>query len=566
MTTPWFDREEILAFLLKRVEGFLSGYRQNIALLGPEGVGKSTLVKRFLQERLPPGARLAPIYLEVQEGEDLAEWAARFAQSLLYGILRQGRSSVEELPQDFAGLLKESSSRWPQTCAQAQRLLVLAESGKADEAFDRLWDLLQTAGRETGVSCLVVLDEFDRMGAFPVKDLFGRLGRRIMVQDGMMFLAVSSRSAEARSILREGLNLLFGQFETVCVGPLDSSACLAAMRTAGSGGKPDSFREQVLIDLAQGYPARLDLLLKGSTGSSSLPELLERLLLDPGTLRDRFEAQLRSAGSSTSRNRRVWLQVLSVIARGNHRISEIAVGTGRSASQVLFALQVLQAARLVEKQGSFHRIPDRLFQLWMRAAFPVLQGTDWGEPAKARVLFRNLASEWLDQFRAALVKPLERHAWDLLERWTGERVEIEGRRVDLPHFHRIERAEGQKECSWLWGRRQAKRGKDWLVIPRAGALTEADAHLLVRAVSNPAFKGSRKVVLGSYPVEVNARVILQQARIRCWDLEVLNRLLDLYGLTRAPAVSGQRPYAFEPVRLEPATVSPPLQTDFLQAT
>ncbi|MBI3333734.1 MAG: hypothetical protein HYZ93_06570, partial [Candidatus Omnitrophica bacterium] len=82
---PWFDREELLTLLSKRVQGFLAGYRQNVALLGPESVGKTTLVKRLLSEEASC-APLVKIYLEIQERQSLSEWAAQFTEAVLCGL------------------------------------------------------------------------------------------------------------------------------------------------------------------------------------------------------------------------------------------------------------------------------------------------------------------------------------------------------------------------------------------------------------------------------------------------------------------------------------------------
>ena len=40
MNAPLFDRSDLLVLLHKRVSGFLAGYRQNLALIGPAGRGQ----------------------------------------------------------------------------------------------------------------------------------------------------------------------------------------------------------------------------------------------------------------------------------------------------------------------------------------------------------------------------------------------------------------------------------------------------------------------------------------------------------------------------------------------
>lgn len=566
-SAPWFDREEILSLLQKRAEGFLAGYRQNLAFLGPEGIGKSTLLKRFLRQQAGAFPSLIPLYVEVQEEEGFSEWTARFVRAVLCGVLEmtrsdrvQGSDLFEEYPPELPDLMRICSSAVPQTVSAAKRLLELAEAKRIEEAYDQLWDLPQGITQEMGASCLLVLDEFHRLKALPLKDPFGRLGRKIMMQSSTLYLAASSQAAAARSILREGLSLLFGQFETVPLGPLDPAVCLKAIRTVMSLKKADPFLEYLMVELAQGIPGTLDHLLQGwmdhsvdevpENAERSLLDLLESLLLAPeGSLRVGFETRIRALPAHQSR--RVWMAVLTAVAGGNHRVSQIAEAIGRSPSQVTRALKALEQAGLVEKQGVFCRVPDRLFQLWMITAYPVLRGLDLTDPARARARFRDVTWAWLAGLREAGRRPLEQHGLALLRQWGGELVEIEGRRIYLPRFDRVElypRSPGQ---AVIVAHRSRQKGRGWLAIPWNGPLEEGQSRSLVKEISTLPFKEYRKVILGAHPVEVNARLVFQEARIRLWDLATFNNLLDLYGLARIPFLGTHPPGFFERIPIGP---------------
>lgn len=555
----WFDRDDILGLLARRAEGFEAGYRQNLALLGPEGIGKSTCLKRFLissDEQVKPSG--IPFYLEMEEADSLGEWADRFVQALLYGVLRA--SGEDSLPTGRGELLRVSARRVPKTCAAARRLLDLAQTGRAEEVFDRLWDLLPQATRETGLPVLALLDEFDRLERLEVKEPFRRLGRKIMVQNTTWFLVTSSHPAEARRILREGLSLLFGQFEVVPVGPLTSRAVLKAIRVSRPDLAEDPFLEYLLMKLVQGHPANLELILQGirerwepalagrdgpdGRGPSHLRvllDLMEGLLLEPdGAFRLRFEQRLRAL--PVHRNRIVWIEVLSSVAGGVHRLEPLCEMLERPAVSVRQALRVLEEAGLLIRQGGFYRLPDPLFRLWLRTAYPVLQGIGQVDPIRARVLFRDRLDGWMSQLRARLRQPLSDHIRTLLSRWGGETVWIEGRRLLLPGWKRVRPLAGPEGRILLAaeGRLTAgkRRGRDWLVVPAPGSLREDSAREWVRWIGGmPEFKTVRKVIAGSEPVDVHARLILGQAGIRVWDLDVLNQLLALYAL---PPIPGRR--------------------------
>ncbi len=571
---PLFDRQEITAALSKRLEGFLAGYRQNIALLGPEAVGKTSLLKRLLQEKCVQSTSPVTVYLALSEEESLAEWGARFIETLLNAVVRIQRmdSSAHGLP----SLLKFCAHSLPQTVASAQKILSLSGEKKfSEEVFDNLWDLPQLVTQETGLPCLLVLDEFHRFQQFRVKEPFKKLGRKIMVQSTTMYLAASSQPHVARQILREGLSLLFGQFEIIEMGPLDQASSLKAVRSVWTEEKTDPFLEHLLVELAQGYSAYLDLLLQGLVGRP-LPRLveeqervilnlLETQLLDPqGGLRHRFESSLRVLPAN--RSRRTCLQVLSAVSMGYHRVPQIAGAMERSSSHVTRALKILEQAGLVVKQGIFYRIPDRLFRFWMVTAYPILQGTILSDITHMRARFRDQSWSWMSKVRDAVHRPFEEQVIELVRQWAGELVEIEGKRILLPKCSRIEVVSAVANGAAVVAHQKEQAGKSWLLVPWAGSLEEAQARQLTQDLSRLPFKDYRKVLVGAYPVEINGRLVLQEARIRLWDLGVFNNLLDLYGLARIPLPSGVRPPVASTVSVPSQEGAEPAQPRIHRAT
>lgn len=540
MTPRWFDREEILGLLRRRVTGFLAGYRKNLALLGPEGSGKTVLLQRLLQGRLPPGSFLIPVYAEVREGDAVPEWASRFTRSLCYSILQARK--VSPLPRDLPDLIRACGRSAPRTASAAVRVLRLADQGKSDEAYDLLWDLPSLAAQEAGCPALLVLDEFHRLRGLPVRDPFRPLGRRVMVQASSLFVVASSQPQAARAILREGLALLFGQFETLELGPLSPLACLSAVRAAWPAVQEDPLLEEILLELAQGHAGTLDLLLRGLAGQAArqhrdtpqsvLLGLLQSLFLDPGSeLRGRFESRLRSLPSHHTRP--FCIQVLSAVADGKHRLAQIAEQTDRSPAQAARALRVLEQCSLVVRQGAFHRVGDRLFELWLRMGYPLLHGVGLADAAEAGAHFQQMAQGWLAQVRGAAGQPAEERVVELMRQWKGEVVEVDGRRMLLPAFHRIELGTGLAGRPRIAAHRPGQDAAGWRVLVWTSALTEAGARELAEQWRG-SDRDARRIAVGPYPVDLNARLILQQARIRLWDLQTLNGLLELYGLRPLP--------------------------------
>ncbi len=169
-------------------------------------------------------------------------------------------------------------------------------------------------------------------------------------------------------------------------------------------------------------------------------------------------------------------------------------------------------------------------------AYPVLQGVALVNPEEAKAQFRKAAGAWVQGMRAAAERPAEDHLRDLLTLWDDEVVELDGKRALLPKFRQVDRVPGPLERPSLLGRPARKQHKTgWWLVPWSGGLDEAQARQLVQQIRAFApLKNFRKVLVGASVAEVNARLVLQEAKVRFWDLSVLNQLLELYGLSRLP--------------------------------
>ena len=80
----FFDRQSYLEILEKRVSGIKDGYRQNIALIGDELIGKTAIIFKFLNKFYDN--RIILIYLEIRP-ESISSFVKRFIGVLLYNFL-----------------------------------------------------------------------------------------------------------------------------------------------------------------------------------------------------------------------------------------------------------------------------------------------------------------------------------------------------------------------------------------------------------------------------------------------------------------------------------------------
>jgi hypothetical protein len=150
-------------------------------------------------------------------------------------------------------------------------------------------------------------------------------------------------------------------------------------------------------------------------------------------------------------------------------------------------------------------------------------------------------------------RPLEERLRELMGLWNNELLELDGKKLLLPKFRQVEAVPGPLNRPSLLGRPEKKQKGGWWVVSWVGSLDEGQARQIVLEIRAFApLKEYRKLLIGASPAEVNARLVLQEARVRFWDLSALNELLDLYGLPPLPVPeeADQGPAQMVPVQAE----------------
>ena len=81
----FFGRSETLGLFSKRVGGLKDGYRQNIAIVGPKLIGKSSLILHFFSNFNHP--KIIPIYIDLRPNS-FNHFIYKFLGALLYQYLK----------------------------------------------------------------------------------------------------------------------------------------------------------------------------------------------------------------------------------------------------------------------------------------------------------------------------------------------------------------------------------------------------------------------------------------------------------------------------------------------
>ena len=92
----FFGRQEIVDLLVKRASALKSGYRQNVAIIGHQQLGKTSVLRQFLHVHRDP--EVLAIYVEIKL-QALDYFVDQFIRSLLFQYLAQTQevSATESL-------------------------------------------------------------------------------------------------------------------------------------------------------------------------------------------------------------------------------------------------------------------------------------------------------------------------------------------------------------------------------------------------------------------------------------------------------------------------------------
>ncbi|MBU0468180.1 MAG: ATP-binding protein, partial [Candidatus Omnitrophica bacterium] len=248
LENSFFGRTKTLDLLKRRVIDLKEGYRQNIAILGNQFVGKTSLLHHFianLDER-----DVTVVYLDF-ENKDFGYFMSKLIGSLLYNYSKKNNLSLHD---DINLLLETTKDHIPNTVQVIRKIQKDFGKGKVSECYLGLLTLPEVFTNETEQFCVLVLDEFQNIDNFMIPDAFINLGKKIMTQKKCLYIVSSSFPSLAQKILSEKLSLLFGNFEIVDIDAFGLATSQKFIDQNLKGIKIGVQLRGFLTDFAGGHP------------------------------------------------------------------------------------------------------------------------------------------------------------------------------------------------------------------------------------------------------------------------------------------------------------------------
>jgi len=470
----FFGRTEQLNVLKERIKSFSSGFRQNIAILGRPLIGKTFLVHNFLS--CLTAEQIIPVYVEAQD-EPFDFFAQRFMGSLLYQFLKN--KDVNSKKDDLKTLIKNSRKLLPKTINEIEKLEDFLNKKDFDAAYDILLNLPRLVEVDSGSKCAVILEEFDRLAGYRLKQPFLILGRKIMEQRNTFYLLVSSSIKQSRQILSEDLQLLFGNFEVLELKEFDFATSknflLSKLESYGIADKHLRF----LIGFTEGHPFYLsaissklkELLLKSGkqkVTTSLLEQTIGEVLFNlHGQLNQHFTNIIYRHCSS--KNGVDILSVLVSISEGNHKLQSLTSISSNSHKELSSTICDLENKGLIEKVGVFNRIADLPLRFWLKSVYYKRRIDFAQDPLLLEKTFIVDIKKISSEFEKESSKDLYEKITDLLKTFKDEIVEIDHKRYRLPIFSDVATRIIGENGPYIIGH---TKGKNWIFQIRERRVAE----------------------------------------------------------------------------------------------
>ena len=531
------DREEILNTLIRRVNSFSDGYRQNIAIFGEPCIGKTTLMKDLFSSDSLKRDSIIPVYLEIKV-EPFEFCAKRFIKSILSHVVKS--DPLLTTPQGAVILIEDLTRDYPKTAQICIRALQDIERSKLDEAFSFMLDIPSALSEETKKRCVLILDEFHNLDNFTLKNPLGTLAKKIMIQKDTMYMLISSRTALSLRLVNEKLALLFGNFEKIFLKPFDISAGRVFLRNNIKGVT----MPQVYLDFIASFTGSRPFYMRSicdeierAVFSRRIPpenklnliehSFMEALYKKNGVLNQYFYNLLFkiSEGKLLSKS----ISVLIALSSENKKQNDIANAAKLQPGDVSRILNSMIELDIINRNGAFYRFSDTLFRFWLKSVYMKRLLSFSIDEAAEEALFRKDICGRFNAFVQEFEKELSSRIVELFKLFKNDIIQLNGKKHKFISFTNVEKIEEQdtNQTSIL-----ATSGRQkWLCTIKKQNITEKDMTDIIKNNRERKRKTgvNRNIIIAFSGVNENAYLMAKEAKFWTWNMEDLNVLMELYG-------------------------------------
>jgi hypothetical protein len=528
----FFGRTDLLGLLKRRVIDLKEGYRQNVALIGNQFVGKSMLLQKFLADF--EDEEVVIVYLDL-DNKDFGYFLHKYCASLLYYYSKNQKLPLHD---DLNLLIETTKNRIPYTVDVIKKLRLKYKEGKITECYQGLLALPEIFTNETKKFCILIYDEFQNIDLFDVPQPFQDLGKKIMTQKRCLYILSSSSAGAAKKILSEKLSLLFGNFEVINVEPFDLESSRTFLTHLLRKYQLGELLMDFLIDFTGGHPLYLTLISRELVNLSALYQqkeiyipilthAVENTIFDRwGVLSRHFELMIQDLKEGKDNQTPA---ILISLANGKNQFDDICNDTGHKTSLVKQTFERLLETGVAVKNGKNFHFKDKLFKYWVKYVYQRRLKDVELESEKQRLLFREELNRVIEDFKFVAKKDFTSRILELLACFENESFDINGRKYKLQSFKKITPIKCQNDSGDSFDVIHAVTDDAvWLIALKKGSFAESDVNTILKEIKKGRKKPERCVIVSLSGLDENTRLRALQERFWIWNEGEINTLLTLF--------------------------------------
>jgi len=501
-----------LSALDKRIEGFKSGYRQNLAILGLDTEEISYLLDNYLIENKYNDFIYIRVSVNYKDSKD-------FFKDIALSFFSEYSGKIESL--DYFLLTLENNL--PNTVNFIKNALK-----KNNITFFDAVELLDKIVNETNKKYIFLLENFT-----DIDDIFNSwyqaFAKFIILQRNCMIVLTSSDILKAENILANELNLLFGNFEKIYIDNInfiDKYLYFKSCLPSDISEFAILFFVNILGNNLIYYDLISDIIknnYKSSEEVDSLIRILEEVLYrKDGYFYQKYIKKIEFLREKFMDYYNV-IKVLLSISDGYIRKSELVSLNIYDSKTLKSKLDRLNKFNYIINLGNIYKISDHLFSFWLLNIFRVnimplslqMKYFFWRENLKKEI------NNFKDKFYRDKVEKIK----DLLSYFRDDIIYINNIKYILPHIGKLKVILSDKEDLYFL----TPYEKDNVFCGlKVNNTNDIDMFEFLNEANK--YKQSKKIFISTGEISSSAKLLAKNYKTLAFDYNDINNLFSIYNL------------------------------------
>jgi len=501
--------------LIKRINAFSQGYRQNIVLIGQDTLEISHLLENYITSSKIGSTT----YIHTSAScTDKKEFLKATAFSLLSNYTGSN-STLDSLINNSAGSLSL-------TVAHIKNQL-----RKTNTSFLDVVEIINKFNNETKNKCILIIEDFINLQEIFI-NFYQDFAKFIMLQTNCMVILATHNHKSANKVIAEELNLLFGNFEKIILPKTPSLDNLLYLKKIISPICPSpfflSFFTEVIGTNLTYYSAMATAIKntyhQNSEEDSIISAIQSTLYSKETYFFQKFSKKI-SAIKEKTKDHFLIVKLLIALSAGYLRKNELSATLDWSARTLNAKLQILADLNYVENLGTICKINDPLFSFWLNSIFRFHFSPTIFNPHQRISLYKRKMMENIITFKEDFFKSKIKKILQLFLAFQDDKIKLEKEKYHLPSIRKTKIISYPQNDFHIF----IGEGKE---IVFAGIKEEntQEKDIFDFIEKSSAIKGKRvkKIFISLGILPPTARTIAKNNKVEIWNINEVNRLFRIY--------------------------------------